>query len=185
MTCRKASDFPGGDPTDGFVNYLSQSQAQSQGLAKIVNNQVFLGVDNKTKISDTAQGRNSVRLESKKTFDKGLLIADISHMPGGACGVWPALYVSHTVLPCASSRADMSGCSWTYNNEEDPMTAEIDIIEGTNFQANNIISLHTCGPCNFTTAAGSQTGNNIRTNCDLAGDCLREDEHPANPYVNT
>jgi hypothetical protein len=39
----------------------------------------------------TGRGRKSVRIETKNTYDKGLVLADISHMPGGICGTWPAL----------------------------------------------------------------------------------------------
>ncbi len=89
---KQAADYPGsGDPTNGFVNYVSSSSAASSGLAKVIGKQVFLGADNSSTISTSSQGRNSVRLESKQTFDNGLLIADIEHMPGSQCGVWPAL----------------------------------------------------------------------------------------------
>jgi hypothetical protein len=86
----------GGDPTHGSVNYLSKNKAQSAGLAKTTNGQVYVGVDsvNKAKLlgsSKTRHGRDSVRLESKATYGNGLLIADIEHMPGTACGVWPSL----------------------------------------------------------------------------------------------
>jgi hypothetical protein len=48
-----------------------------------------IGVDH-TNIA-TGSGRKSVRIESKKTYLHGLFIADMSHMPGGICGTWPAL----------------------------------------------------------------------------------------------
>ncbi len=54
--------------------------------------------------------------------------------------------------------------------DENPI-GEIDIIEGINHQADNIISLHTCDKCRFT--SGSQTGNDLRANCALGGDCDR------------
>ncbi len=93
LTGRKqAADYPGsGDPTNGFVNYVSASTAKSSGLAKVMSKQIYLAADNSSVLSTSAQGRNSVRLESKQTFDRGLLIADIAHMPGNECGVWPAL----------------------------------------------------------------------------------------------
>ena len=87
----KAADFDNGDPTNGFVNYLSYSDASKAGLVKVTNGQVYLGVDSTKKISTSAQGRDSVRLEAKDPFTLGLLIADIAHMPGNQCGIWPAL----------------------------------------------------------------------------------------------
>ena len=85
-----------GDPTHGSVNYLSKTNALSSGIAKISNNQVYLGVDYTNiappiKSSPKTHGRNSVRLESKSTWGSGRLIADIQHMPGSICGVWPSL----------------------------------------------------------------------------------------------
>jgi hypothetical protein len=58
---------------------------------KIVNDQVYLGVDYSKSVSTSAQGRDSIRMEAKDRFDNGLLIADIAHMPGSQCGIWPAL----------------------------------------------------------------------------------------------
>ncbi|EWZ32449.1 hypothetical protein FOCG_13092 [Fusarium oxysporum f. sp. radicis-lycopersici 26381] len=139
----------GGDPTHGSVNYLGKSKAQSAGLAKTTNGRVYVGVDsaNKAKLlgsSKTRHGRDSVRLESKATYGNGLLIADIEHMPGTACGVWPSF--------------------WSYNFDEDPV-GEIDIIEGINDQSQNVVSLHTCGTCKFTKIGGLDE----RPNCNNGG----------------
>ena len=37
--------------------------------------------------------RESVRLEGKRRFDRGLFILDVEHMPSG-CGVWPAWWLT-------------------------------------------------------------------------------------------
>jgi hypothetical protein len=87
----QAAEYEGGDPTGGFVNYVSLQDATKGGLVKVVNNQVYLGADFSKTLSTSAQGRDSVRLESKESFNNGLLIADIAHMPGNQCGTWPAL----------------------------------------------------------------------------------------------
>ena len=79
-----------GDPTQGFVTYVSSEQAQSEGLYKIVNNQVYIGVDNVTVLDPNGAGRNSVRLSSNTAFNNGLFIADFAHIPATACGSWPA-----------------------------------------------------------------------------------------------
>jgi hypothetical protein len=85
----------GGDPTHGSVNYLSKSQALSSGIVNVNNGKIRLGVDSTNKAallgsSRTKHGRNSVRVESKEYYSSGILIADIEHMPGTACGVWPS-----------------------------------------------------------------------------------------------
>jgi len=94
-----AADYPGtGDPTKGFVNYVDAATASSQGLTKILGGKLFLGVDNKTVLETSMQGRSSLRLESKRTWSSGLLVADVAHMPGSECGVWPALYARYPYL---------------------------------------------------------------------------------------
>ena len=52
---------------------------------------IYIGTDHTDVAS--GRGRNSVRLSSKKTYTRGLIILDLQHMPGGQCGSWPALYV--------------------------------------------------------------------------------------------
>lgn len=68
----------------------------SSGLARIDNGRVRVGVDSTNVAKQIGNnrnkhGRNSVRLESKDTWNRGIMIADIQHMPGTACGVWPSL----------------------------------------------------------------------------------------------
>ncbi|KAM0372817.1 hypothetical protein ACHAPY_009421 [Fusarium culmorum] len=84
-----------GDPTGGSVNYLSRSQAVSSGIVNTNNGKILLGVNSVDKAAlltpgGSKHGRGSVRLESKESYSSGILIADIEHMPGVACGVWPA-----------------------------------------------------------------------------------------------
>lgn len=100
------------DPTGGFVTYQDQSTAQSQGLAKYQNGQVYLGVDNTTTLSSSSgAGRSSLRLQTQKTWTKMLVVADIAHMPVG-CGTWPALW--------SWGQEDSSlGNGWPYNGEID------------------------------------------------------------------
>lgn len=116
--------FTGADPTNGFVDYQGQSAANQSGLAGYVNGAVYLGVDHKT--MNPAGGRDSVRVTSNKPYTHGLFIADIAHMPGNACGSWPAF--------------------WTYGPNW-PNSGEIDIIEGVNMQTANSVTLHTSAGC--------------------------------------
>lgn len=82
--------FTAPDPTHGFVTYVSQDTASQQGLISVRGDGVYMGVDSQTVLSPGGAGRNSVRIESKKSWTHGLFVADLGHMPGGACGSWPA-----------------------------------------------------------------------------------------------
>lgn len=76
---------------DGYVNYVSQATAQSKGLYRTQNNQVYIGVDSTTVLDPNGVGRDSVRLRSNRAYTHGLIIADFAHVPGSNCGSWPAL----------------------------------------------------------------------------------------------
>ncbi|OQE25095.1 hypothetical protein PENSTE_c006G03686 [Penicillium steckii] len=120
----------GEDPTNGFVNYLDQSAAENSGLVKVLDSgSVYLGVDHEKKISASDKGRDSVRIGSAKYYGHSLVIADIAHMPGSACGSWPAFW--------------SVGKNW-------PNDGEIDIIEGVNMNDHNKIVMHTAGTCSIT-----------------------------------
>jgi len=142
------------DPTHGYVNFVSQSQAQSEGLIS-AGTPSYFGADH-SKVA-SGRGRDSIRLESKKTFNSGLFIIDLIHMPVG-CGTWPAFW---TVGP-----------NW-------PTGGEIDIIEGVNKQTADLTTLHTNGGCDmssvpkssFTGSWGTGSQGNPADNCDVnAGD---------------
>jgi hypothetical protein len=126
------------DPTNGFVQYQNLDAAINQSLVGYIDGNVFLGTDFTTK--DPA-GRASVRAESKVNFNKGLLIADIAHMPAGGCGTWPAF--------------------WTLGSGTWPQTGEIDILEGVNDYDRNAVTLHTTTGCvvnNASLPSGAQAG---------------------------
>jgi len=130
------SFFTATDPTHGFVDYVSLAVANSSGLAGYANNGVMLTVDSKT--VNPAGGRASTRLTSNKPYQHGLFIADIAHMPGGICGVWPAFWT-------------VGGGTW-------PANGEIDIIEGVNLDATDSITLHTSANCSMSNT-GSMAGS--------------------------
>ena len=77
--------------TDYINRYQSQNDAQAQGLYSVDSGTgvVRLGVDH-TNMYEVDQGRPSVRLESKESWNHGLFIADFLHMPPSQCGLWPA-----------------------------------------------------------------------------------------------
>ena len=79
--------YTGSDPTNGYVSYVDQGTAQSQGLIN-TNGPVYVGVDHTNVASGS--GRSSVRLTSKASYTHMLAVIDLAHMPEG-CGTWPAL----------------------------------------------------------------------------------------------
>lgn len=131
--------FTGQDPTDGFVSYVDQSTAASNGLISTGGGSVYIGVDHS---NTTSSGRQSVRLQSTNTYTHGLVILDLEHMPGSVCGTWPAFW--------------MLGSSW-------PNNGEIDIIEGANTQSTNQMTLHTSDGCSV--GSSGFTGSVSTSNC--------------------
>jgi hypothetical protein len=125
------------------VEYISAQQANQTELAGYSNDAVYLGVDHTT--MNPTGGRNSVRVASNKAYNSGLFIADISHMPGGICGVWPAFWTF--------------GPNW-------PNSGEIDIIEGVNQQTTDSITLHTSAGCDFQSTGSLSTSTLSTTNCN-------------------
>ncbi|EXJ92121.1 endo-1,3(4)-beta-glucanase [Capronia epimyces CBS 606.96] len=135
--------YTGADPTNGYVNYITQDEAQSSGLYKIDNGAVYMGVDSTNVASGS--GRDSIRISSKKSYNHGLIILDLAHMPAGACGTWPAFW--------------LLGPDWPYSGE-------IDIIEGVNSQTTNNMAMHTDSGCSITNT-GAFSGSLETANCDV------------------
>lgn len=132
------SFFSGGDPTHGYVRYATSETANNTGLAGYANGGIYLGVDHTT--MNPSGGRAAVRMTSNAAYTHGLFIADIAHMPGGICGVWPAFWTF--------------GPNW-------PSSGEIDIIEGVNGQTTNAVTLHTSSGCSMSNA-GSASGSYLQ-----------------------
>ncbi|KAI8641534.1 concanavalin A-like lectin/glucanase domain-containing protein [Parasitella parasitica] len=134
--------FTDSDPTHGFVQYVDKATASKQGLIYTQNNQAIIKTDNTT---ITTTGRQSVRLVSTVSYNTGLFILDLEHMPTG-CGTWPAYW--------------MVGPSW-------PNSGEIDIIEGVNTQAQNQVTLHTSAGCTMRGVGRTQSSTVLTNNCDV------------------
>jgi len=130
-----------GDPTHGYVQYVSQATAQANGLINVTDSAVYLYSEH-TKVANSP-GRQSIRISTKKTYNGGLFILDLSHMPTG-CGTWPAFWTC--------------GPGW-------PNGGEIDIIEGVNTQANNAMTLHTSNGCTMANTARKQNGKVSGPDC--------------------
>ncbi|KAH8672012.1 glycoside hydrolase family 16 protein [Tricladium varicosporioides] len=140
----------GPDPTKGTVEYINLAEAQFTGLTRIINNQVYLGVDNTTNIPAASQaGRKSIWLTSRDTFKHGILIGDFAHVPGSICGIWPGF--------------------WTIREQVGQPYAEIDILESFNDNTFAYSTLHTSTLCSFNAPPSSYFGtlNEGFTNCTL------------------
>jgi hypothetical protein len=139
--------FTDPDPTDGHVQFQSLESANSSGIAGFIDGgnasfAIYMGVDTE-KVAP--EGRAAVRVTSSQSFQHGLVIADIVHMPGGVCGTWPAFW--------------MLGSDW-------PNNGEIDIVEGVNDQPTNSMTLHTSeGP--VISNGTDFSGEVITLNCDV------------------
>ncbi|PWO01383.1 hypothetical protein FA09DRAFT_335994 [Tilletiopsis washingtonensis] len=135
------------DPTHGYVNYVSKSEARSSNLSYVASNGAFVMRADSSSIPQFKEsGRKSVRLHSVNTMGDGVLVAKIARMPMG-CGTWPAF--------------------WTCTRRNWPSGGEIDIIEGANDQGPlNLASLHTTAGCSI--AAGNtsrSSGFADKTDC--------------------
>jgi hypothetical protein len=122
---------------------MDMNSGVSAGLVTTKANSVVLSVDSS---AITPGGRPAMRFESKNAYSSGLIIGDFAHMPGNACGTWPAFWTL--------------GPSW-------PTSGEIDIIEGVNTQSVNGMTLHTSAGCSISNTAGSFAGSIKTSNCDV------------------
>ncbi|KAJ5669853.1 hypothetical protein N7462_010923 [Penicillium macrosclerotiorum] len=135
--------FTEDDPTGGFVVYVNKETAEGFNLTYATELSAVLRVDTFT--INAPKGRNSVRIESKNTFDSGLFIFDIIHSPYG-CGTWPALWLT-------------DGYNW-------PNNGEIDILESNNQASQgNEMTLHTTPGCHMKVKR-KETGSQASQQCD-------------------
>lgn len=135
--------FSDEDPTNGFVVYVDEKTARDLKLTYTTNTSAVLRVDSFT--PNIIDGRSSVRIESKNTYDTGLFIFDIIHTPYG-CGTWPALWLT-------------DGYNW-------PNNGEIDILESNNEGSNgNEVTLHTTPGCSMNVKR-KETGDAVFKTCD-------------------
>lgn len=143
----KFNYFSDEDPTDGFVVYVKRDAAQDLNLTYASETSAILRVDSFT--PRAVGGRNSVRIESKATYDTGLFVFDIIHTPYG-CGTWPALWLT-------------DGYNW-------PNNGEIDVLESNNEGSNgNEITLHTTKGCNMNVRR-KELGSPVKNSCDNSTD---------------
>ncbi|KAI1168961.1 concanavalin A-like lectin/glucanase domain-containing protein [Nemania serpens] len=141
--------FEGYDPAQGFVHYVPKERATQLNLTYASESTAVLKVDTSvgpgSLPADASTGRFSVRVESKRQYNKGLFIFDVRHTPYG-CGTWPALWLT-----------DQS--NW-------PDHGEIDIMEAVNQATDgNQMTLHTTKGCSVDGVKRKMTGSSLNTNC--------------------
>ncbi|KIM34118.1 glycoside hydrolase family 16 protein [Serendipita vermifera MAFF 305830] len=114
-------------------------------------------VDTKSTLN-SGDHRKSVRITSKKSYNKGLFVFDILRAPHG-CAVWPAAW--------------LVGPNW-------PNGGEIDVIEGVHDNTVNQVTLHTSSGCMLDTTKSLVGGSilaagvdpsNVFTGTPLQADC--------------
>eukprot|EP00425_Heterocapsa_triquetra_P044184 CAMPEP_0195074622 /NCGR_PEP_ID=MMETSP0448-20130528/17685_1 /TAXON_ID=66468 /ORGANISM="Heterocapsa triquestra, Strain CCMP 448" /LENGTH=522 /DNA_ID=CAMNT_0040106901 /DNA_START=16 /DNA_END=1584 /DNA_ORIENTATION=- len=121
------------DPSGGFVEYVEREEAFKLGLASATAEGIYMGTDMRSKAGK--KGRKSVRIQSKATYQEGLFILDLDHVPTG-CGTWPAF--------------------WMYGEDEThiwPKWGEYDIFESMHNLTNVMTTLHTTEGCDQSTVA--------------------------------
>jgi hypothetical protein len=102
-------DGPDSLGSAGYNVYVSKESAMQSQLAgvKVEDGEEFVYMSS----APTEDGpRDSVRLEGKRRFERGLFVLDVVHMPNGP-GVWPAFWLTDEA-------------AW-------PRNGEVDILEGT------------------------------------------------------
>lgn len=142
------------DPTNGFVKFVDKATANKTQLAGLLaingssatEGPVYLGVST-AKMAANQTGRDSHRVYTNQTWNSGLFIADILHMPVG-CGTWPAFWMLGTA-------------------GEWPVAGEIDIVEGVNSQNYNAMTLHTNAGMRVKNDSSLFSGNLKTANCDV------------------
>lgn len=120
---------------DQFYHSSILDESDEEGIIITPKKEPFLYL----KTAPTEAGpRESIRLEGKRRFNRGLFIIDVRHMPEG-CGTWPAFWLTDEA-------------NW-------PVNGEIDIVEGVNFQSDAKTALHTAKGCDmFDVPQGTMTG---------------------------
>lgn len=131
-------DGPDSIGSAGYQTYVGLKRAQQLGIMNVTTTpepdqfgyQEFVYIKSTPGVGERDRYgnrfRESVRLEGKRRFHRGLFILDVEQMPTG-CGVWPAF--------------------WTTDEESWPDNGEIDIVEGINTQDVVKTALHTSEDC--------------------------------------
>jgi len=133
------------DPTNGYVKYVDWAEANRFKLLRTNYSKpddVYI-----TGFSGIGLPAMSVRLESKRTFNGGLFVLDVAHVPTGP-GTWPAFW--------------LHGDNW-------PMEGEFDMFESVNNNTEAKTSVHTSPGCLMSSVYGMDNGGNGNENNGMEG----------------
>lgn len=125
-----------------WTNVVHQNLTYASESAAVLKVDTSVGPGS---LPDASTGRFSVRVESKRQYNKGLFIFDVRHTPYG-CGTWPALWLT-----------DQS--NWPNNGEIDVMEAVNQATDG------NQMTLHTTKGCSVDGVRRKMTGSSLNANC--------------------
>ncbi|KAL1755379.1 glycoside hydrolase family 16 protein [Schizophyllum commune] len=133
------------DPTHGRVNYVDMYTAQGRNLTYTTGDTFILRGDSWSYLRPNGPGRDSVRIQSKKTYTDHISVFNVRHMPQG-CGTWPAMWY-----------ADVN--NW-------PGAGEIDVVEGVNDISPNAATLHSTAGCTMPGGRNMQ-GSPTQPDCNV------------------
>jgi hypothetical protein len=123
-------------------------------------NRIYMGAD----MNGVGGPRQSVRIQSAKTYDSGLFIAKIDHFPSG-CGTWSAFWLFGENIE--------QGHVW-------PEWGEYDIFETTHHSRSSMTSLHTKEGCDQSSLVSGQDGGQDFSSAWMTGET---EAHADNCYV--
>ncbi|EKM55093.1 glycoside hydrolase family 16 protein [Phanerochaete carnosa HHB-10118-sp] len=135
------------DPTHGRVNYVDEATALAKNLTFVSADTLILRADDTTVLDPVGPGRDSVRIQSLKSYTTHVAIIDVRHMPQG-CSTWPAFW-------------ETDGNDW-------PDGGEVDIVS-VNDASPNTMTLHTGANCSMP-ASRPETGTPTGLDCDVHTD---------------
>ncbi|EGX89459.1 endo-1,3(4)-beta-glucanase, putative [Cordyceps militaris CM01] len=152
------------DPVQPMASYTTSARptpSSMQNLTYATSSAAVIKVDTTVgpgSTPDASTGRFSVRIESKKTYNKGLFLFDVRHSPYG-CAAWPAL--------------------WLTDPSHWPDHGEVDVLEAVNGgDAGNMMTLHTARGCSMrgrrrmtgqALDASCYVGDNSNAGCGVQG----------------
>ncbi|TLD14763.1 endo-1-3(4)-beta-glucanase [Venturia nashicola] len=139
--------------TQGFVGYLDRDNATASGLTvpSPDGQGVKIGVDhtNTIFIVKSVEALAPPNNNCTQTYTRRLFVFNVQYMPVG-CGVWPAL--------------------WTTHDEGWPLDGEIDVVEVSNNDPFNKMTLHTnSSKSPFTLSGTYETEVLLGNNCSAGG----------------
>eukprot|EP00804_Cyclotella_cryptica_P015974 CCRYP_004136-RA/>CCRYP_004136-RA protein AED:0.10 eAED:0.10 QI:247/1/1/1/0.83/0.71/7/681/450 len=112
----------------GYNVYVSKEDAEHSRIVDVIRDDSGEELVYMSSAATKDGPRNSIRLEGKRRFERGLFLLDVRHMPNGP-GVWPAFWLTDEA-------------AW-------PRNGEVDILEGVNGMTTVKTALHTSNECDM------------------------------------